>query len=388
MSTTHPDCIIVGAGLFGAVVSQRLRERGFACLVLEHRAHIGGNCFTYDSDGIIVHSYGAHIFNTNSKRVWNYVGRFAQFMPFKNAPVALNNGRLYSLPINMFTFNQLWGVVSPAAARDRVRTQRELTSGRIDTVESVALEKVGRDVYETLIRDYTEKQWGRPCSELPGSVLSRIPIRYTYDNNYYNTRYQGIPVGGYTPLIARLLLGVEVRTGIPYEGVRGVVRDYLQLGVPVIWTGTIDSYFDYKLGHLEYRGLRFEHMVLDCDDYQGNAVVNYCDRTPYTRSIEHKHFMLGSGQECRSGRRTVVTREYPCSCCGTVDPYYPINDERNNALYARYAGLSRDPGLYFCGRLGSYRYATMSETVETALAFSDNLCNILKKGGRHDSRGS
>jgi len=363
--TARRRCVVVGAGLAGAVVSRELLDAGWRVTVLERRPHAGGSCWTYDEAGITVHAYGAHIFNTSSERVWRYICRFADMRPYLHSVVAACDGKVYAMPPNMFTFNRLWGVTRPDEARDRLLHDC-VPVAAAENVEDYALSVVGRDVYNTLIRRYTEKQWGRSCTELPASVMRRIPVRFTYDCNYFKTAHSGLPVGGYAGIFDRLLSGADVRLGAGDGDIRGTVADAVRDGVAVVWTGSIDEYFDYRFGKLEYRSLMFDHERIDVDDFQGNSVVNHCDAVPYTRTIEHKHFMRGSGQDCPHGY-TIVSREYPLAWAEGLDRYYPINDSVNDAVYSRYADLAAASGVVFVGRLGSYRYTTMSDTVELAL---------------------
>lgn len=365
-------CVVVGAGLAGSVVARELLDAGWRVTVLERRPHVGGNCWTHDVDGITVHEYGAHIFNTSSDRVWDYVSRFADLRPYHHSPIASCDGRIYALPPSMFTFNQLWGVVRPGEALARVDAQRVKLDGSPRSVEEYALSTVGRDVYEALIRRYTEKQWGRPCTEIPASVMRRIPVRFTYDCGYFGTSRSGIPAGGYAGIFDKLLDGAEVRLGVGDSAARCEVDAAVRAGSAVVWTGAIDEYFDYAFGKLEYRSLRFERHRLEADDFQGASVVNHCDSVPYTRSIEHKHFMRGSGQDCPHGY-TIVSWEYPLSWAEGLDRYYPVNDAANDALYRRYADTAGGSGVLFTGRLGSYRYTTMADTVEASLALAGRI---------------
>lgn len=355
------DYLIVGAGLYGAVMARQALDAGKSVLVVDKRPHIGGNVYTEEVEGIHVHRYGAHIFHTNDRRVWDYVNRFAEFNRFTNAPVANYHGELYSLPFNMYTFNRMWGVTTPAEAAAKIEEQRK-AAGITDprNLEEQAISLVGTDIYEKLIQGYTEKQWGRPCRELPAFIIKRLPVRLTFDNNYFNARYQGIPLGGYTAMVARMLEGAEVRTGVEY------LADKTRLDTlagQVIYTGPIDAYFGYRLGALQYRSVRFETEVLDMPNFQGNAAVNYTDReTPYTRIIEHKWF------EDKGQPRTVISREYSSEWKPGDEPYYPVNDEKNGALYARYRQLAdREPGVIFGGRLGEYKYYDMDAVIAAAL---------------------
>ena len=361
------DYLIVGAGLYGAVMARELSAAGKRVLVLEKRDHIAGNVYTEKTEGIHVHVYGAHIFHTNSKEVWDYVQRFAVFNRFTNSPVANYKGELYSLPFNMYTFNKMWGVVTPAEAAARIEQQRRaagITEPR--NLEEQAISLVGTDIYEKLIKGYTQKQWGRPCAELPAFIIKRLPVHLTFDNNYFNALYQGIPVGGYTKLVENMLEGVEVRTGTDYLAER---ERWNSMAKKIICTGPIDAYFGYSLGSLEYRSVRFETEVLDMPNFQGNAAVNYTDaETPWTRIIEHKWFEFGKDEEGRELPKTVISREYSSEWRPGDEPYYPVNDEKNTALYARYRALGEgEKNVIFGGRLGEYRYYDMDEVIASAL---------------------
>lgn len=368
----HFNYLVVGAGLFGAVFSHEMSKRGRNCLVIDRRGHVGGNIYTSVKRGIHVHEYGAHIFHTSNSEIWNYINEFAEFNHFVNSPIAVYRGEIYNLPFNMNTFSKLWGIRTPAEAQAKIREQIEsLSIGEPRNLEEQALSLAGRDVYEKLIKGYTEKQWGRDCRELPAFIIRRVPLRFTYDNNYFTDRYQGIPVGGYTAIIEKMLENTEVMLDIGYKdfcrrqegaALRGEERIAFD---KVLYTGMIDEYFDYCLGSLEYRSLRFEKEDMpDCENYQGNAVVNYTEReVPYTRIIEHKHFAFGAGEG------TVITREYPAAWRKGDEPYYPVNDERNSELFAGYQKLSeREKGVLFGGRLGQYRYYDMDKVIEAALA--------------------
>lgn len=361
------DYLIVGAGLFGAVFAQIMTERGKRCLVVEKRESVGGNIATENVDGVCVHKFGAHIFHTSDKRVWEYVNRFAEFNNFVNSPLANYKGKLYNLPFNMHTFYQLWGCKTPSEARAIIDAQRAAAnvSGEPKNLEEKALMSVGEDVYRTLIKGYTEKQWGRDCKYLPAFIIGRVPLRFVYDNNYFNDRYQGVPVGGYTDMVKNMLRGVEVRLGVDYFADRVHLDG---LATTLLYTGPIDRFFDCSLGELEYRSLRFETEIMDSEDYQGNAVVNYTDfETPYTRIIEHKHF-----DRTQSSAKTVVTREYPAKFERGGEPYYPINDENNTALYKAYAALAaKTENTLFGGRLAGYKYYDMDDTVAAALELAD-----------------
>ena len=361
----HYDYLVVGAGIFGAAFAQKAKEAGKSVLVIDKRSHIGGNVYTEETEGIQVHKYGAHIFHTNDKKVWEYVNRFAEFNRYTNSPVANYHGQLYSLPFNMYTFNRMWGVTTPQEAEAKIRQQRE-EAGITDpkNLEEQAISLVGTDIYEKLVKGYTEKQWGRPCDQLPAFIIKRLPVRLTFDNNYFNARYQGIPIGGYTKMVANMLSGIEVQLN----------RDYLAdkpywdaMADKVVYTGSIDGYFGFCLGNLEYRSVRFETEVLDTDNFQGNAVVNYTDReTPYTRIIEHKFFEFGTQP------KTVISREYSSEWHPGDEPYYPVNDQRNGALYARYKELAdRETNVIFGGRLGEYRYYDMDAVLLRALEVAE-----------------
>lgn len=361
----HYDYLIVGAGLFGAVFARQAADAGRTCLVVERRDHIAGNIYTEDVAGIAVHRYGAHIFHTNNKAVWDYVNRFAVFNRYTNAPVANYKGELYNLPFNMNTFNKMWGVVTPAEAEAKINEQRAAHyTEHPQNLEEQAINLVGTDIYEKLVKHYTEKQWGRPCAELPAFIIRRLPVRLIFDNNYFDALYQGIPTEGYTKLVENLLKGIEVRLGVDYLADKSALD---ALADTVVYTGPIDAYFGYSLGALQYRSVRFETEVLDCPNWQGNAVVNYTDAdTPYTRIIEHKHFVFGS---TAPGTKTVISREYSAEWKPGDEPYYPVNDEANSALYARYKQLAEaEPGVIFGGRLGEYKYYDMDKVIEQALA--------------------
>lgn len=370
----HYDYLIVGSGLFGAVFAYEMKTRGKRVLVIEKRDHIAGNIYTESILDINVHKYGAHIFHTSDRRIWDYINQFAVFNHYINSPIARYHDELYNLPFNMNTFSKMWGVMTPAEAKAEIA--RQIEEQQIDSprnLEEQALSLVGRDVYEKLVKGYTEKQWGRGCRELPAFIIRRLPLRFTYDNNYFNDTYQGIPIGGYTGIIEKMLEGIEVKTGVSYqEYIQSTpVEDNQQFTdrqgnsfEKVLYTGMIDEYFRYRLGHLEYRSLKFEQEEMpECDNYQGNAVVNYTDReTPYTRTIEHKHFEFGR----QSG--TVVTKEYPLEWKPGEEPYYPINNEKNNALFAAYRKLAEaEPKVLFGGRLGQYQYYDMDKVIAAAL---------------------
>ena len=360
------DYLIVGAGLYGAVFAHEMKARGKKVLVIDRRAHIAGNVYTEKIEGIHVHQYGAHIFHTNNKKVWNYITQFAEFNRFTNSPVANYKGKLYSLPFNMYTFNQMWGVVTPEEASAEIERQRREIIGEPKNLEEQAISLVGRDIYEKLIKGYTEKQWGRDCRELPAFIIRRLPVRLTFDNNYFNALYQGIPVGGYTKMVANLLEGVEVRLNTDYLE----HKDELDaLAQKVVYTGAIDAYFGYQLGYLEYRSVRFETELLDQPNFQGNAAVNYTDReTPWTRIIEHKWFEFGRDDEGRELPKTIISREYSSEWKPGDEPYYPVNDEKNGELYARYKERAQgEKKVIFGGRLGEYKYYDMDAVIGAAL---------------------
>ena len=355
------DLLIVGAGLYGAVCAREATDAGKKVLVIDKRPHIAGNVYTEAVEGINVHVYGAHIFHTNDKRVWSYVNRFAEFNRFTNSPVANYKGELYSLPFNMYTFNKMWGVVTPQEAAAKIEQQRrEAGITEPKNLEEQAISLVGRDIFEKLVKGYTEKQWGRDCKDLPAFIIKRLPVRLTFDNNYFNALYQGIPVGGYTKLVENLLDGIEVRLGVDYLEQKQALD---ALADRVIYTGPIDAYFGYQLGTLEYRSVRFETEVLDIPNFQGNAAVNYTDReTPWTRIIEHKWFEFGTQP------KTVISREYSSEWKPGDEPYYPVNDARNGALYQRYKALAdQEKKVIFGGRLGEYKYYDMDAVIAAAL---------------------
>ena len=361
------DYLIVGAGLYGATAARELTDAGKRVLVVERRPHIAGNAYTKQVEGINVHVYGAHIFHTNNPEVWKYVNRFAEFNRFTNSPVANYKGELYSLPFNMHTFHRMWGVVTPQEAEAIIARQRQEIKGEPRNLEEQAIRLVGRDIYEKLIRGYTEKQWGRPCDQLPAFIIRRIPVRLTFDSNYFDALYQGIPRGGYTGMAARMLEGIEVRTGCDYLQNR---EELDVLAERVIYTGPIDAYYGYCLGPLEYRSVRFETEVLDQANYQGNAVINYTDaETPWTRIIEHKWFEFGIRSDTgEAAEKTVISREYSAAWKPGDEPYYPVNDEKNTALYRRYAEMAeKEERVIMGGRLGSYRYYDMDQVIAAAL---------------------
>lgn len=354
------DYLIVGSGLFGAVFAHEAKKAGKSVLVLERRNHVGGNVYCEEKDGINIHKYGAHIFHTSYEDVWAYVNQFVTFNNFINSPVANYQGHLYNLPFNMNTFRELWDIVTPAQAKAIIAEQRQAIKGEPQNLEEQAISLVGTDIYTKLIKGYTEKQWGRSCTELPAFIIKRLPVRYTFDNNYFNDRYQGIPVGGYTKLIEALLDGIDVRTGVDYLKERTA---YQSMARKVVYTGSIDEYFDYKLGQLEYRGLHFETERLEEENHQGVAVVNYTEReVPYTRIIEHKHFEFGTQPV------TYITREYPANWHRGEEAYYPVNNDRNQKLYQQYAALvEQEENIIFGGRLAEYKYYDMDDVIKSAL---------------------
>ena len=359
------DFIIVGSGLFGAVFAQRVKAKGKRCIVLERRGHIGGNIYTEEIEGINVHKYGAHIFHTSDGEVWKYINEFADFNNYINTPIANYNGEIYNMPFNMNTFNKMWGVITPEQAAAKINEGRNEIKGEPRNLEEQAISLVGRDIYEKLVKGYTEKQWGRKCSELPASIIRRLPVRMTYCNNYFNDTWQGIPIGGYTNIIERLLDGVEVKLNTDFLKNK---EEYKGMAKAVIYTGAIDEYYEYCFGPLEYRSLRFETEIIDTPNYQGVAVMNYTDeKTPYTRVIEHKHFEFGEQS------KTVISRAYSLEWNVGTEPYYPINDDKNQKRYEQYKSLAEKDNIYFCGRLGEYRYYDMDDTVKSALDKSRGL---------------
>lgn len=355
------DYLIVGAGLFGAVFAHEAADRGKKCLVIDRRSHIGGNIYTEEMEGIQVHKYGAHIFHTSNKKIWDYVNQFAEFNNYINSPVAVYKDELYNLPFNMNTFSKMWNIRTPQEAKDIIAKQiEELHIEEPKNLEEQALSLAGRDVYEKLVKGYTEKQWGRDCTELPAFIIKRLPLRFTYDNNYFNDRFQGIPMGGYTKIIEKMLDGVDVKTNTDYFE---FIKENPDIAEKTLFTGMIDEFYGYKLGALEYRSVRFETEVLDCDNYQGNAVVNYTAReVPYTRIIEHKHFEFGQQE------KTVISREYSSEWKVGMEPYYPVNNDANNALFEEYKKLAaKEDRVIFGGRLGNYQYYDMDKVIEAAL---------------------
>ena len=359
--------LIVGSGLYGATIAQQAKKAGKSVLVIDKRPNVGGNIYTEKVEGINVHKYGAHIFHTNNKEVWDYVTSFVDFNRFTNSPVANYKGELYSMPFNMYTFNKMWGVVTPEEAAAKIEEQKKEITGEPKNLEEQAISLVGRDIYEKLVKGYTEKQWGRDCKDLPAFIIKRLPVRLTFDNNYFNALYQGIPIGGYTKLIEKMLEGIEVRLNVEYLENK---EELDKLAEKVIYTGPIDAYFDYKLGTLEYRSVRFENEILDKPNFQGNAAVNYTDReTPWTRIIEHKWFEFGKDENGNDLPKTVISREYSSEWKLGDEPYYPVNDAKNSTLYEQYKALAEaEDNVIFGGRLGEYKYYDMDKTIEVALA--------------------
>ena len=355
------DYLIVGAGLYGAVMAHELTKKGKRCLVIDKRSHIAGNIYCEDIEGIHVHKYGAHILHTSNKKIWEYMNQFAEFNNYINSPVAVYKDELYNLPFNMNTFSKMWGIKTPAEAKAMIEKQvKETGITEPKNLEEQGLSLVGKDVFEKLVKGYTEKQWGRDCKDLPAFIIKRLPVRFTYDNNYFNDRFQGIPMGGYTKIVEKMLNGVEVKTSTDYFT---FIKENPDIAEKTVFTGMIDEYFGYKLGALEYRSVRFETEVLDTDNYQGNAVVNYTEReVPYTRIIEHKHFEFGKQE------KTVISREYSSEWHVGMEPYYPVNNETNNALFEKYKELAaKEENVIFGGRLGNYKYYDMDKVIEAAL---------------------
>ena len=353
--------LIVGSGLFGSIFAYEANKKGKKCLVIDKRNHVGGNIYTENVEGINVHKYGAHIFHTSNKEVWEYIQQFAVFNRYTNSPIANYKGEIYNMPFNMNTFNKLWGVVTPEEAKAKINEQiKESGITEPKNLEEQAISLVGKDIYEKLVKGYTQKQWGKPCNELPSFIIKRLPVRFTYDNNYFNDLYQGIPIGGYTQIIEKMLDGIDVRLNCDFFEHR---EELSNIAEKIVFTGMIDQYYDYCYGELEYRSLRFEEELLDTDNYQGNAVVNYNEyEVPYTRIIEHKHFEYGTQD------KTVITREYPATWKKGNEPYYPMNDDKNNALYAKYKALAdKENNVIFGGRLGMYKYFDMHHVIAEAL---------------------
>lgn len=364
------DYILVGSGLYSGVFAWFAKQKGKKCLVLEKRDHIGGNVYCENTEGIHVHKYGAHIFHTSNKEVWQFVNSLAEFNRYTNSPVANYRGEMYNMPFNMNTFSKMWNISTPAEAKKIIEEQKKEITGEPKNLEEQAISLVGREIYEKLVKGYTEKQWGRDCTALPAFIIKRLPVRYTYDNNYFNDLYQGIPIGGYNVIIDRLFEGCDIETGVDYLEKK---EYYDGLGEKIVYTGTIDAYYKYQFGKLEYRSLRFESEVLDEENHQGVAVVNYTDReTPYTRIIEHKHFEFGTQP------KTVITREYPVTWQEGMEPYYPVNDEKNQALYQKYAKLAeKEEHVIFGGRLGEYKYYDMDKVIASAMACAKEELNML-----------
>ena len=360
------DYLVVGSGLYGAIFAHEARVHGKSVLVVDKRPNIAGNIYTENIEGINVHKYGAHIFHTNNKKVWNYITQFAEFNRFTNSPVANYKGELYSLPFNMYTFNKMWGVVTPEEAAAKIEEQRKEITGEPKNLEEQAISLVGRDIYEKLIKGYTEKQWGRDCKDLPAFIIKRLPVRLTFDNNYFNALYQGIPIGGYTKIIANLLDGIKVRLNTDYQEHKSELD---ALADKVVYTGPIDAYFDYKLGTLEYRSVRFETELLDQPNFQGNAAVNYTDReTQWTRIIEHKWFEFGKDENGNDLPKTIISREYSSEWKPGDEPYYPVNDAKNSLLYSEYKKLAdAENKVIFGGRLGEYKYYDMDQVIAAVL---------------------
>ena len=358
------DYVLVGSGLYAGVWAYEAKKRGKTCLVVEKRDHIGGNVYCEEVEGIHVHRYGAHIFHTSDRQVWDYVNQLAEFNRYTNSPVANYKGEMYNMPFNMNTFSKMWGISTPAEAKAIIEEQKKAVTGEPGNLEEQAISLVGTDIYQKLVKGYTEKQWGRDCKELPAFIIRRLPVRFTYDNNYFNDLYQGIPIGGYNVIINKLFEGCDVETGVDYLEHK---EHYDALGGTVVYTGTIDAYYQYQFGKLEYRSLRFESEVLGEENHQGVAVVNYTDReTPYTRIIEHKHFEFGTQP------KTVITREYPVTWQEGMEPYYPVNDEKNGNLYAEYKKLAeQEKKIVFGGRLGEYKYYDMDAVIASALDMCD-----------------
>ncbi len=364
--TMKYDYIVVGSGLYGSIFAHEAKAKGKSVLVVDKRPNIAGNVYTEKQEGINVHMYGAHIFHTNDKRVWNYITQFAEFNRFTNSPVANYKGELYSMPFNMYTFNKMWGVVTPEEAAAKIEEQKKEITGEPKNLEEQAISLVGRDIYEKLVKGYTEKQWGRDCRELPAFIIKRLPVRLTFDNNYFNALYQGIPIGGYTKMVENLLDGIEVRLNTDYLEHKAELD---ALADKVVYTGPIDAYFGFKLGTLEYRSVRFENETLDIPNFQGNAAVNYTDReTPWTRIIEHKWFEFGKDEDGNDLTKTIISREYSSEWKAGDEPYYPVNDEKNGQLYAKYKELAdKETGVIFGGRLGEYKYYDMDTTIASVL---------------------
>ena len=371
MSVKKYDYLVVGAGLYGATFAHEAKKAGKSVLVIDKRNHIAGNVYTEEQQKINVHMYGAHIFHTNNAKVWKYLNQFAEFNRFTNSPIANYKGEIYSLPFNMYTFNKMWGVKTPAEALEKIEEQKKAAGiTEPKNLEEQAISLVGKDIFEKLVKGYTEKQWGRDCKDLPAFIIKRLPVRLTYDNNYFNALYQGIPIGGYTKMVANMLNSIEVRLGIDYLKSK---EEYDSIADKIIYTGPIDAYFDYSLGTLQYRSVRFENETLDMPNYQGNAAVNYTDReTPWTRIIEHKWFEFGKDAMGNDIPKTVISREYSSEWKPGDEPYYPVNDEANSALYQKYRELAeKEESVHFGGRLGEYKYYDMDAVVAKALEFAN-----------------
>ena len=355
------DYLVVGSGLFGSVFAYEANKRGKKCLVIDKRGHVAGNIYTKEVEGINVHEYGAHIFHTSNKEIWDYINKFAEFNRYTNSPVANYKGEIYNMPFNMNTFNKLWGVITPEQAKAKIEEEKRNSNIKEPkNLEEQAISLVGKTIYEKLVKGYTEKQWGTKAIELPAFIIKRLPVRFIYDNNYFNDSYQGIPIGGYTKIIEKMLNGIDVKLNYDFFEHREELENIAE---KVVFTGMIDKYYNYKFGELEYRSLKFETEILDQSNYQGNAVINYTDyETPFTRIIEHKHFEFGTQ------KKTVITREYPDNWTSEKEPYYPINNEKNNELYEKYKELSeKEPNVIFGGRLGQYKYYDMHKVIEEAL---------------------
>ena len=373
MTIVKYDYLVVGAGLYGATFAHEAKKAGKSVLVIDKRNHIAGNVYTEEQEKINVHMYGAHIFHTNNLDVWNYLQQFTTFNRFTNSPVANYKGELYSLPFNMYTFNKMWGVATPQEAMEIIERQKSVANiGEPQNLEEQAISLVGKDIFEILIKGYTEKQWGRECKDLPAFIIKRLPVRFTFDNNYFNARYQGIPIGGYTKMVANMLDGIEVRLGVDYLQNR---EEYDSLAEKIIFTGPIDAYFNYSLGPLQYRSVRFEKETLDIPNYQGNAAVNYTDReTPWTRIIEHKWFEFGKDAEGNDIPKTIISKEYSAEWSIGEEPYYPVNNEENNIIYQKYKELAKkEDRVIFGGRLGEYKYYDMDAVVLAALSAAKNI---------------
>jgi len=359
------DYLLVGAGLYNGVIAYYARKAGKSCLVLEKRDTVGGNVYCENIEGIHVHKYGAHIFHTSDKEVWDFANSLAEFNRYTNSPVANYKGEMYNMPFNMNTFSKMWDIRTPKEAKDMIEKQRSVITGEPKNLEEQAISLVGTDIYTKLIKGYTEKQWGRDCKELPAFIIRRLPVRFTYDNNYFNDKYQGIPIGGYNVLTEKLFAGCDIKTGVDFLEHR---EEYKEKADCVIFTGPIDAYFDYCLGNLEYRSLRFETEILDTDNFQGNAVINYTEREiPYTRIIEHKHFEFGTQE------KTVITKEYPEDWKPGMEPYYPVNNDKNQELYAEYKALGEKEDVIFGGRLGEYKYYDMDKVIRSAMSKAEEL---------------